>query len=261
EAGSLSHNQQVREIRRYLKGENTKISSVHHFVKTTPPGMGSRLITRQSSDFFQQFCSYEEEDFKFLHVGTYDYEGVGVSCYHTHLSVFENILSHTYLRNHEFLVTDMVAGNDVFSNTLFTQFDILCLIVEPTLESVTMVNAYRELLKQTESTTKIVLLANKIEDASDIEYLEANTLVPDFVFEYEKIIKQARQKNEIYISESQNSTWQLLLDACNKISVSPMQKLQELHSLHKKYIELDYIKMPLGDISHQIDTTFMFPGK
>lgn len=139
----------------------------------------------------------------------------------------------------------MVAGNDVFSNTLFTQFDILCLIVEPTLESVTMVNAYRELLKQTESTTKIVLLANKIEDASDIEYLEANTLVPDFVFEYEKIIKQARQKNEIYISESQNSTWQLLLDACNKISVSPMQKLQELHSLHKKYIELDYIKMPL----------------
>jgi hypothetical protein len=37
------------------------------------------------------------------------------------------------------------------------------------------------------------------------------------------------------------------------------KKLLELGDLHRKYIKLDYIATPLGDLSHQIDTSFQFP--
>jgi len=153
---------------------------------------------------------------KLLHVGTYEVDGIGVSCYHTHLSVFENILSHTYLREDEFLVTDMVAGNDAFSGTLYTQFDTLCLIVEPTHESVSMVKSYLELMSKAETSTKICIIANKVEDENDLEYLKKNNIIPDFVFEYEKQIKHARQNGEIFISQRQNQTWKALYESLTK---------------------------------------------
>ncbi len=80
----------------------------------------------------------------------------------------------------------MVAGNDAFSNTLFTQFDVLCLIVEPTLESVSMVQSYLDLMSKTETSTQICIIANKMEDGNDLGYLKKNTIAPHFIFEYEK---------------------------------------------------------------------------
>ena len=257
----LSDRSKVEDIRKYLIGTNTHISSVWLFVKTTPPGNWSRLITRDSEDFFDLFCSYQDQNLKFLHVGTYEGSEIWISCYHTHLSIFENILSHTFLRDNEFLIADMVAWNDAFSNTLYAQFDILCLIVEPTLESVNMVRGYQELMKQSGSTTQIVLIANKIEDKNDTEYLKKNNIIPDFVFEYERHIKHARQNNEIFLSEHQSQIWEDFYKFLKKLQINPDKKLQELHIIHKKYMELDYIKSPLWDLWNQIDTTFHFSWK
>ena len=140
-------------------------------MKTTPPARGSCLIEWSSSDFFGRFASAETDTLKFFHVGTYEHDSVGVSCYHTSLSIFENILSHTALKGDEYLVADMVAGNDAFSNTLFTQFDILCLVIEPTVESVSLVKNYLSLLEETGTTTRVMILANKVADESDTDYL------------------------------------------------------------------------------------------
>lgn len=257
----LSDEKRVRKIRKYLIGNNLKIASVEHMVKTTPPWKWSYIITQDASDFFQNFCSYEDKNLKFLHVWTYESEDVGTSCYHTHLSVFENILSHTYLWKNGFLVTDMVAGNDAFSNTLFTQFNILCLIVEPTHESVSMVESYLKLMKTTKSTTKVLIIANKIEDMNDLEYLRQKNIIPDLVFEYDKTIKHARQKNEQYINDQHIIRWQLFLESISKIELNPNDKLKELHALHTKYMQLDYIKNPLWDLWYQIDMEFHFPWK
>ena len=46
-------------------------------------------------------------------------------------------------------VVDMVASTDAFSNTFHVQFDLIVLIVEPTRESVQLVNHYVELAKET----------------------------------------------------------------------------------------------------------------
>jgi CO dehydrogenase maturation factor len=257
----LASENRVQAIRKYLIGDNLKIKTPWHMVKTTPPGRWSQIITQDSDYFFDTFCSYQSDTLKFLHVGTYEADWIGTSCYHTHLSVFENILSHTYLQNSEFLVTDMVAGNDAFSNTLFTQFDILCLIVEPTLESVSMVKSYLDLMSKTETSTQICIIANKIEDENDMEYLMKNAIFSQFIFKYEKAIKHARQNNDIFLSQKQYQTWEEFYNFLQKIETNPHKKLQELHTLHKKYMELDYIQTPLWDLSVQIDENFQFPWK
>jgi CO dehydrogenase nickel-insertion accessory protein CooC1 len=139
----------------------------------------------------------------------------------------------------------MVAGSDAFSNTLFTQFDILCLIVEPTHESVSMVRAYLELLSKTETSTQVCIIANKIEDNNDIEYLKKNNIIPNFVFEYERAIKHARQNGDIFLSNKHNQSWKNFYSFLMNIKPNSYLKLQELHALHRKYMELDYIKNPL----------------
>lgn len=257
----LSHDDIVFRVREYLRWENKKIVSSGHIVKTTPPWKWSRLITRDSQDFFQEFTSHQDSQLKFFHVGTYEPVWVGISCYHSHLSIYENILSHTYLRHDEFLIADMVAGNDAFSNTLFTQFDVLCLIVEPTHESVSLVHKYLDLMKTTESSTKIIIIANKIEDENDLKYLERASISPSYVMEYDKSLKHARQNNENYTSKKQYQVWQSLYKELSEMTADPNQKLNELYILHKKYIELDYIKTPLWDLSTQIDETFQFSWK
>ena len=139
----------------------------------------------------------------------------------------------------------MVAGNDAFSNTLFTQFDILCLIVEPTHESVNMVRSYLDLMGKTKSSTRVCIMANKVEDENDIKYLQKNNIIPDFVFEYERGIKHARQNDTIFVSDNHDQIWDSFYSFLMNIKPNPGQKLQELHTLHKKYMELDYIKTPL----------------
>lgn len=181
-----------------------------------------------------------------------------MSCYHTSLSVFENILSHTALWDGQFLVADMVAGNDAFSNTLFSQFDILALIVEPTIESVSMVRSYLELMQQTKSSTKIVILANKIDDTDDLEYLRSQGIEADYVFSYEKDIKTNRRNHQSSLTNLQETVWETFFENLKTLKRNPDQKLEELYELHRKYIQLDYIRTPLGDLSDQIDLHFSF---
>ena len=173
----LSNTQITENIRKILKGENSKISSVWHFVKTTPPWIGSYLISKKSKDFFDKFCSYTDTHLKFFHVGTYEKEWIGTSCYHTNLSVFENIISHTHTDETSFVVADMVAWNDSFSNTLHSQFDIIFLIVEPTRESVNMAKNFIELSGHSKNSSDICIIGNKIEDNDDIEYLRNEWII------------------------------------------------------------------------------------
>ena len=72
-------------------------------------------------------------------------------------------------------------------------------------------------------------------------------------------MKHARRQNRTYFSDVQEKIWNDLLQKIQNIPSNPKKKLQELHAIHKKYMELDYIKTPLGDLSNQIDTEFSYP--
>ena len=64
-------------------------------------------------------------------VGTYQGSEIGASCYHNHLAILENLLSHMDDQK-AVVVVDMVAGVDAFASSLHAQFDLLLLVLEPT---------------------------------------------------------------------------------------------------------------------------------
>ncbi len=100
-------------IRSILCGTNKRIENAKRFVKTTPPGEGSHLVHLEDADpLLSKFAVKFAGNHYFMHAGTYDKEGIGISCYHSNLAVVENILSHTVLEKNEWLVADMVAGTD-----------------------------------------------------------------------------------------------------------------------------------------------------
>ncbi|MDP2090307.1 MAG: ATP-binding protein [Candidatus Gracilibacteria bacterium] len=255
----LSKSENTSKIREKLILNNNKIKSVNHFVKTTPPGNGSFIIDFSKQDFFHNFSSYENEYLKFFHVGTYRSDEIGVSCYHTHLSILENIISHTKLDINEYMVVDMVAGNDSFSNTLHSQFDVLFLIVEPIIESINMMKGFMKLANHSNETSKIVIIGNKIEDSDDLDFIKDNGINLDFYVPYNKNFKKNRRNGEIIVDDDLKLIFDNILDyLLENIKVDRNKKLSDLHNLHKKYLELDYIKLPLGDLSEQIDLDFNF---
>lgn len=255
----LSKDSNVFSIRKKLIHNNDKILSVSHFVKTTPPTKKSYIIEFWDSDFFDNFSSYSDEKIKFFHVWTYEKDEIWISCYHTHLSILENIVSHTNLNKNEFMVVDMVAWNDSFSNTLHSQFDVMFLIVEPTVESINMIKKFLELSNHSNESSKIIFIWNKIEDNDDLDFIKSSWINLNFYFPYNKNFKKYRREWIMILDNDLKYKFNDILKYLDEnIIIDKNKKLFDLYNLHKKYIELDYIKTPLWDLSNQIDLDFNF---
>lgn len=246
------------KIRKYLIWENKKIISPNHFVKTTPPAFGSKIIDFSSKDFFLNFGSYQDKNLKFFHIWTYEKDDIWTSCYHTSLSVFENVLSHSFPKKNEYFIADMVAWNDSFSNTLHSQFDAIFLVIEPTKEWVEMGKHFLNLSKE-KTASPVYILANKIEDEEDLEFLKNHNIDIFFSFLYNKNYKKQRRNWWLKIDNNLSKELNNFFEKVQKnIKKDSQKRLENLWILHKKYINLDYIKNPLWDLSNQIDTNFKY---
>lgn len=262
---ALSLNENVGIIRKYLKGSNERISDISEMYKTTPPARGSQLIEiDEDNEILSSFSEKFDENSYFMFVGTYESGEIGRSCYHTNLSIFENILSHLKLTQDEWVVTDMVAGIDAFSNTLHAQFDAIVLVVEPSLESIEVFNQYREMLQVSGNYDDLLIVANKIEDDEDLTFIQDNVDAEKLIghFEVNTNIKKARQRGKKITLDLLTKKGMSTLDAIFKSSLSlqksPDELLKRLHKLHLKYIDQDYVKLAVGDISNQIDAEFTY---
>jgi CO dehydrogenase maturation factor len=262
---ALSEQDNAKQIRKYLKGQNNKIKNYKHIVKTTPPGIGSNLITLQDeNDIIKKFSQKISDNSYYMFVGTYTSEEIGTACYHTNLAVFENILSHSVLKKDEWIVADMVAGTDAFSNTLHAQFDAIILVIEPTPEGVSVYEQYTKLASDAGVDKNLYVIGNKIEDETDLSYLKqkvGDRLLGGFTLKKE--IKQARQKdlplNINILSNNEQNLLKSIIDLEEKKGVDHERKLRMLHELHKKYVAQDYIINEHGDITSQIDVLFQYP--
>jgi len=248
------------KIRKYLKGRNQLIKNEKYFVKTTPPGKGSNFFEINENNFIvKNFGLKITENFYLFNVGTYESEGKGLSCYHTNLSIFENIISHSLLKEKDYLIADMVAGIDSLANSLYIQFDVLFFIVEPTPESVAVFNDF---YLKINNENLVIPIANKIETEDDLIFLRENLKIPPkFFLDYKKEIKKIRQNKisllsikSIFFEKNFNEIFAYL----KTIKIDPNFKLKQLINLHKKYIQLDYVKRAYGDLSNQIDNDFSF---
>lgn len=258
---ALSLPNNSNDIRKYLRGSNKRIVSSEHFVKTTPPGNGSNFLEIKPDNFLvKNYAEHIDNNLFFMHVGTYEPEGIGVSCYHTNLTILENILSHSK-DGSDWLVCDMVAGTDAFSGSLHAQFDLIALIVEPTPEGIKVFEQYQELAKAAGVLDYVIVIGNKVEDQADIEYLQK--AIGDKLFgtlPAQKNLRRARQEGKTPDLNDIDGLVVLenLMNYAEAHKRSPETGLSLLHNLHRKHAREQYIVDALGDVTNQIDPDFSY---
>ncbi len=258
---AVSKENNSKKVREYVKGDNPRIEDQSNVVKSTPPGRGSNFVELDVEDKVLNDLATEYGDNWFMHIGTYEKEGIGTSCYHTSLTSFENILSHLKLEEDEWLAADMVAGTDAFANTLHAQFDLIILVVEPTPEGVKVYEQYKELSREAGVLENIAVVSNKVDCNHDRKYLEEN--IDSEILGYlprKSEIKMARQQHNPVGLELLNSEekelFKKIAEATENRKVDPDKRLENLKEIHSKVSEKQYIRDACGDVKTQVDDGF-----
>lgn len=156
------------EIKEYLRGDNPRISSASAMVKTTPPGRGSRLLRFRGDDPFHE-AGQEVDGVTLLATGPFNDDDLGVACYHSKTGAVELYLNHLVDGPGEYVVVDMTAGADTFASGLFTRFDLMFLVAEPTRKGVGVYRQYTEYARDYEVAIRVV--GNKVQTEEDVAYL------------------------------------------------------------------------------------------
>lgn len=258
----LSHPEASKDIKMFLKGDNSRVRELVHFRKTTPPTRESNFIVPQHSENYIVNKYTARRGNLFLGVvGTYQEEQVGVSCYHNNLAILENLLTHM-LDNNSTVVVDMVAGIDAFANTLHAQFDMLVLVVEPTRKGIEVFNQYRTLAEAAGMADLLFVIGNKVRNSTDEAFIKQfipETQLLGYFGESSYLRAQEQDGGALDLAklEPQNVT---LLDTIQKkllsTQIDAQARIHHLYELHKKYVAQDFITERFGDLSNQIDASF-----
>lgn len=260
----LSYGENPRTIKAYLQGENPRIASPSQIVKTTPPSRWSQfLYLKSENELMNAFAVPVQEHGYLMHVGTYEEEGIGESCYHSNLSVFEALVSHTITNEQHIFVADMTAGTDSFAGALHAQFDLVCLVVEPTKESVSLAKDYLYLAEKGGVKDFLGVVGNKIEDEDDRTYIENVLSVPLLAeVPYIKSLKTLRRQDlsifDLDHQEVDHGFFDGVFAQAQENMAKADDRLVLLHELHKKHAAADYIVARHGDLSEQIDPAFSY---
>lgn len=262
-AKHLSNPMSSESIKRWLIGDNN-IRDLAMFRKTTPPTNQSKIIKIEKlvDTPLINYCESRDNLFIFA-VGTYQPSDVGASCYHNNLAIFENILGHLDDRS-GYLIADMVAGVDAFAGTLHAQFDLVCLVVEPTKRSLEVYEKYISLAEEAGTVDTVYVIGNKIRTDGDkdfiAQHIPADKLIGYFVDD-EHIRQIEQNATPINIKSLNNSNQNLLALVYERLAVLPdarNTRLKKMWELHRKYVGQSFIKDRFGDLTNQIDTGFSF---
>ncbi|QXJ21021.1 ATP-binding protein [Actinomadura graeca] len=158
----------LAEIKEYLRGDNPRISSASAMVKTTPPGEGSRLLRFRGDDPLHALA-HEADGVTLLATGPFNDDDLGVACYHSKTGAVELYLNHLTDEPGEYVVVDMTAGADTFASGLFTRFDLMFLVAEPTRKGVGVYRQYTEYARDYDVAIRVV--GNKVQSEDDVAYL------------------------------------------------------------------------------------------
>ncbi len=250
------------EIRTYLTGTNTRIRTTKRMIKTTPPGRGSRLVTITSDDqIVRDYGTQFADNGYFFHVGTYQDDGIGMSCYHTSLSILENLLSHSDInQKDEWVIVDMVAGTDAFSGPLHAMFDLIFIVVEPTVESLAVYSQFSKLAQKAGIGDRVKIIANKVEDEDDVAYITQQTGQSAIVsVAYDSHLRKQRQRGGVLqLADEQRQAMQQIADVARQSALHPNIHLKKLHDLHSVFAKQQFTIDKYGDTLGHIDPEFSF---
>lgn len=253
---ALSHPDVAADVRRHLLGSNPLVDGIRHFVPTTPPGPGSGWVTLDEDDpVLSRHGRALDPATRVVHVGTYEAEDIGAGCYHGHLAILENLLSHIRLAAGDWVVCDMVAGTDAFANSLHAQFDLIVVVAEPTPESVSVARRYRELAAAADIGDLVAIVGNKVADEVDRDYLRRElgedplTVLPD-----QRGLRRARQAGERPRPADLDDA-SPLADIVERARRQPMgaeRRAGLLRALHLRLADQGWVRSAHGDVTTQL---------
>ncbi len=257
---ALYYQNNSMEVRTILRGTNERIESAKRFVKTTPPGKGSHIVRLDGTDpVLERFATKFAGDNYFMHAGTYDRDGIGISCYHSNLAVVENVLSHTATSGTQWLVADMVAGTDAFAGALHIMFDAIFMVVEPTPESVSVFTQFLDLAHEADVDGIVFAIGNKVMDEDDANYLRealGDKLV--VYLPHDAQLRKARQRGESlqHLSTQSREQMDAIAQTARDNQPDADAQLRKLHAMHQRFAAQDFTIAKHGDITAQIDEAF-----
>ncbi|GAB5388055.1 MAG: hypothetical protein Alpg2KO_10230 [Alphaproteobacteria bacterium] len=246
-------------VKDMLRGSNPRIESADKMLPTTPPGAGSTVLTDINDKALDPFAVPLGIDpaSRLMVVGSYDKEGIGQTCYHSHLFIAENLLTHLWPKDGQAVLCDMVAGTDAFAYSMHLQFDAICLIVEPTPESVGVWSLFSELSEEAEMLPLVHIIANKVEDEDDLDYIRQHTeREPIAVIPYISKLKKARQRGGVAeLSDLPNAAelFAPVLEAAQNPSLDKVERFGLLKKLHEKLNQKGWVQTGYGDVMGQVD--------
>ncbi len=247
-----------RDLRTQLKGSNTAVRDADSFLPTTPPGPGSHVIQNVADKMLAPYAAVvsDKPALRLLTVGSYGKEEIGQACYHTHLFMAENILTHTKLPDDQWVVSDMVAGTDAFAYSLHLQFDAIMLIIEPTPESAEVFNLYMDLARTAGVDGLIHLVANKVADQDDLDFIKAQTgVTPLVALPFMNTLKKQRQRGEVVsadiFDQDMIDVMSVIEGAARNPVLDAAARMGMLRNLHEKLAQQDWVKSGYGDVSGQ----------
>ncbi|MFI0449568.1 ATP-binding protein [Actinomadura sp. 6N118] len=170
--------ERLTEIKEYLRGDNPRIASATSMVKTTPAGRGSRLLSLGGDDPIHALgqdigVGGGGDDAAYgvtlMATGPFNDDDLGVACYHSKTGAVELYLNHLADGPGEYVVVDMTAGADTFASGLFTRFDLMFLVAEPTRKGVGVYKQYTEYARDYD--VAIAVVGNKVQSDEDVAYL------------------------------------------------------------------------------------------
>lgn len=157
-------------IKEHLRGDNPRITSAAAMIKTTPPGSGSRLLRVVEDNPIYAACVREVGGARLAVTGPFSDDDVGVACYHGKVGATELLLNHMVDGPGEYVVVDMTAGADSVASGLFTRFDLVLVVCEPTLRSV---GVYHQVSGHAaDFGVELAAVGNKVQDEADSAFLE-----------------------------------------------------------------------------------------
>ncbi|MGH3907287.1 MAG: ATP-binding protein [Pseudonocardiaceae bacterium] len=156
-------------IKEHLRGSNPRISSADDMIKTTPPGRGSRMLRLDSGDELHQRFARPAAGADLMITGDFEPEDIGVSCYHSKTGAVELYLNHLVDGPGQYVVVDMTAGADAFASGLFTRFDLVILVCEPTRRGVGVFRQFRQ--HAGDHGVRLQVVGNKVTGESDVTWL------------------------------------------------------------------------------------------
>jgi CO dehydrogenase maturation factor len=160
---------QLPWIKEHLRGSNPRITSADSMIKTTPPGRGSRLLRLDPDEELHRRFARPVGGAQLMVTGEFEPEDIGVSCYHSKTGALELYLNHLMDGSGEYVVVDMTAGADVLASGLFTRFDLVILVSEPTRRGV---RVYRQLRQHVEGHgVRLRVVGNKAAAEDDTAWL------------------------------------------------------------------------------------------